>query len=1179
MKRLFTLLAVLSIFLVGCTKNFIDQENPIRPTNEHLPDLVAAFADVETRTYVENDKYLRWHEDDRLTAFYGNTLNRQYKFNGNTGDNSGTFSLVPSGELGTGNSFDCIYALYPYNKDAMISDEGIISLTLPAVQSYAENSFGKGANSMVAVTESAEDTYLSFKNACGYLKLKLYSTKGANIKSITLEGNNGEKIAGAATATIEFGEAPVLNMSDDATTSIVLDCGDGVNLGTNDETATTFWIALPETTFSKGITVLVTDKDGTVYGVSTDKSVVVERNVIQPMAAIEITLPQGEVSASIPNNEIWYTTTNAKVVMPNAIDIFGAKFLSNSYITTIVRNQDGTAKGIIRFDSDITKIGANAFSDCQTLFTVTLPASIVEIEDNAFKGCSALVALKCNSQTPPTLGDNAFEQCSKGFSIYVSEQATEDYQNSWKSYSSIINSGEIEDTEVEWTTPDDPTVIYYKTDDGYALDPYTAEGYGANLVSNEYNAATGEGVLRFDGNVTALPENAFAACVNLTHMRVPTAVLTIGTKAFYGCTYMKELTIPSSVTKVGENAFDNCTGKLTIHCNVFAGMFRYSKFTELVVEEGATSVERLAFAYNTSLRKVKIGKGVITIGSEAFRECSALSDVEIGPWVKEIQGLAFYNCTSLRAITIPGSVVAVKNSAFGRCDGLERVDIQDLNPWWNIKFDNAEANPLYCGHNLYLNEKLVTEVTIPANKTTVPAYILAGASCIEKITVMDGVTSFGNEAFYKCSGLKEIILPNSVTSLYGYLFAETGIESFKVPNGVTVLPHSLFKQCENLVSVEIHDNITEIGSGCFRSCSSLKSIEIPNKVLKIDSYTFSGCTAMEEVKIGSRVSEIGDFAFEKCSSLKSIVIPKGVSKINWSTFEDCTNLGTVSLLGNITSIEREAFKGCTNLQSINFPSTLTAILNEAFYNCESLEQAILPQGLKTIDSNVFKNCKSLRYIEIPEGITNINYLEQCSSLESVKLPSTITKLTSSAFSGCSSLKSIDLSYITAVESSVFYGCSSLESVKIPEGITTITYSMFYNCSSLKSVELPQSIKKFDKYAFQGCSALESITFPEGVEDIGQQAFCYCSSLTTITIPTSVTSIGDSAFLCCPLTSVYCKRVTPPSLLGKWVFMRDKQGSTYYPMNGKIYVPSGSENAYKNTANWSVYSNIITGYDF
>jgi len=123
MKRLFTLLAVLSIFLVGCTKNFIEQENSIRPTNEHLPDLVAAFADVATRTYVENDKYLRWHEDDRLTAFYGNTLNRQYKFNGNTGDNSGTFSLVPSGELGTGNSFDCIYALYPYNKDAMISDE------------------------------------------------------------------------------------------------------------------------------------------------------------------------------------------------------------------------------------------------------------------------------------------------------------------------------------------------------------------------------------------------------------------------------------------------------------------------------------------------------------------------------------------------------------------------------------------------------------------------------------------------------------------------------------------------------------------------------------------------------------------------------------------------------------------------------------------------------------------------------------------------------------------------------------------------------------------------------------------------------------------------------------------------------------------------------------------------
>ena len=181
MKRLLTLLALV---LCSCAETFVGEE-VARPNDENLPDLTATFADEEaTRTYIEEGKYLRWNEDDRLTAFYGNALNRQYKFNGATGDNSGTFSLVPDGILGTGNAFDRIYALYPYNADVRITDEGVISLAIPAVQNYAENSFGRGANTMLAVTENVEDTFLSFKNTCGYLKLKLYNAEGATLTLI-----------------------------------------------------------------------------------------------------------------------------------------------------------------------------------------------------------------------------------------------------------------------------------------------------------------------------------------------------------------------------------------------------------------------------------------------------------------------------------------------------------------------------------------------------------------------------------------------------------------------------------------------------------------------------------------------------------------------------------------------------------------------------------------------------------------------------------------------------------------------------------------------------------------------------------------------------------------------------------------------------------------------------------
>ena len=79
--------------------------------------------------------------------------------------------------------------------------------------------------------------------------------------------------------------------------------------------------------------------------------------------------------------------------------------------------------------------------------------------------------------------------------------------------------------------PDDPTCIYYKTNDGYPLDPYETNGFGANIISNDFNETTGEGVIRFDGKVKEIPNSAIAVCTNLTHFRVPSAVQNIKNKA------------------------------------------------------------------------------------------------------------------------------------------------------------------------------------------------------------------------------------------------------------------------------------------------------------------------------------------------------------------------------------------------------------------------------------------------------------------------------------------------------------------------------------------------------------------------------------------------------------------------------------------------------------------------
>lgn len=163
MKKVLSRLFVSAMLLCACAQ----VEAPL-PQHESAEGRIfeAAFEDNASRTYIEEGNLLRWNAGDRISLFDGNTLNRQYQFDGETGDNSGTFSIVDK-PYGTGNDLNANYAVYPYSSDVKITETGVLTLTLPSHQNYAENSFGQGANTMVAVTEDTDDTFLKFRNIGG----------------------------------------------------------------------------------------------------------------------------------------------------------------------------------------------------------------------------------------------------------------------------------------------------------------------------------------------------------------------------------------------------------------------------------------------------------------------------------------------------------------------------------------------------------------------------------------------------------------------------------------------------------------------------------------------------------------------------------------------------------------------------------------------------------------------------------------------------------------------------------------------------------------------------------------------------------------------------------------------------------------------------------------------------
>ena len=687
MKRLLTLLALV---LCSCAETFVGEEIA-RPNNGNLPDLTAAFAeDDNTRTYIEDGKYLRWNEDDRLTIFFGNTLNRQYKFNGKTGDNSGTFSLVPDGMLGTGNAFDRIYALYPYNADARISDEGIISLTLPAEQTYAENSFGCGANTMIAVTENLEDTFLAFKNACGYLKLKLYNAEGATIKSIEVKGNSGERLAGAATATIAFGEAPIVTMAESATDTITLNCGEGVALGTTAETATEFWVVLPATTFTEGLTITATDTEGKVFEKSTTKEVVIERNAIQPMAALEY-----NAEYPLTARQIHYHSSYGKygkIESENwTFGKFGANIISNEFDET-------TNLWTITFDDVVTTIGSSAFSECSGLTSITIPDSVTSIGYYAFYNCSGLTSITIPDSVT-AIGDYAFENCYNLTSVYITDLSA------W--------------CEIDF--------------DSYDTNPlYYAENLYLNneLVTN----------LVIPNEITKIKPRVFYGYSSLISVTIPDSVTTIGSSAFSECSGLTSITIPDSVTTIGSAAFSECSGltSITIPDSVITigsyAFCRCGRLTSVTIPDSVTTIGDTAFYECSGLKSVTIGDSVTTIGETTFYKCIRLTSVTIGDSVNKIESDAFYGCRSLinvycKAITPPIAVAdyygdwgAFDDNASGRKIYVPREAIEAYKSasYWKNYADaivgyNVETGEVekYCTINLNNAWRQSTSVSNP----------------------------------------------------------------------------------------------------------------------------------------------------------------------------------------------------------------------------------------------------------------------------------------------------------------------------------------------------------------------------------------------------------------------------------------------------------------------------------
>lgn len=281
-KNILSALAI-SAALLGCQKNEIHET---RPSGVELHATIGD--DASTKTVMDENNNIRWSEGDQIIAFMKSSYGHKYKLISSfVGKTYADFEPATSagGNLSAGAEWNHNVVYYPYSADVgaiKSGDNYTLSVVLPSEQSYAAESFGNGFFPMVAVSENNN---ITFKNVLGGIKLQLRGTQ--EVKSIKLEGKNNEKLSGTATVTAYTDETkPAITMASGAFTSLVLNCGSGVQL--NESKATEFIIALPPVLFSKGFTVTVTDTDSKTYTVETDKANTVLRSSILNMPAFKL---------------------------------------------------------------------------------------------------------------------------------------------------------------------------------------------------------------------------------------------------------------------------------------------------------------------------------------------------------------------------------------------------------------------------------------------------------------------------------------------------------------------------------------------------------------------------------------------------------------------------------------------------------------------------------------------------------------------------------------------------------------------------------------------------------------------------------------------------------------------------------------------------------------------------
>ena len=702
-KIIFSALAAL--LMLSCADRFDEQQGVDSPLNKGRKFSISV-SDNKSRSFLNDSLEVRWTQGDYFSVFE-TTQNIPYCFIDETGAEEGMIWQAAPEEEGHSVLQTC-YAVFPYKENTTISVDGVISYDMPAVQTYVENSFGLEDNTMIGVSYDINDDEILFYNACGIIKLQLYGN--TSVYSISLRGNNNERIAGPSTIYAVYGEEPQVTMGENATKTITIDCGEeGVELSRDAENPTTFFFVVPEVSFTKGFTITIND----TYIKSVSKTIDVEQDMIQPMAAF------GYFNDDI---NFRYTTHDGNCVnfKSTDLDVVSQEKIGDWWIVNS------------RMSNFLT-----GFKNYENIKDLVIPGVVDYVKHtNIFEGTNKLESIEIAVGTNPL----KWQHVSYG----VGTAAVHPFEHT--RVKKVILNREIQLYDVN--NPDNNEAFSFRE---------------LKYADNEIE----EVIINYP--LESLKSEFFHYLWALKSITLPPTLTKICSLAFAN-TGIESLTIPSSVTEIENDVFDKCSKLKSL--NIEDGpeplkigynegfMSEYGPFYDSPLETVHIGRELI---YDCGGYLDEWDEGILGISKE-----SSLKQVTIGKYVKTLTPYFFANNKALASVTIPGNVISIGNDAFYNCIGLKELIFEKNTENKTLELDiDTESTP---DEGLFAWCKSLSSLTLARNlkyPASYPPFKSDWKITIDNILLKDGCTSLGKKLFYdnletNCTITSELSTPPAI---------------------------------------------------------------------------------------------------------------------------------------------------------------------------------------------------------------------------------------------------------------------------------------------------------------------------------------------------------------------------------------------------------------------------------